>query len=289
VEMRIFVENLPDADVTAKFRCTPQVRDGILSMEIPPPELDVDTGLLGDLLGFLTGAGLGELLGLLLGGLVLAAVGGVGGVVAVEITEDVLEDISNDQAGAARLAVGITNAFSTFAVHNRTFSDRRDPLFVCHHQVVHRYNEVKVDTNGMSFAGRAAIETVNEPLRNVSIVNKERGTGTESWNGLVSLTYRTPSGEVVLPTSEVLRRLPLHELARVPLTPTHIRRKKTVVTDILFDSGLDIYVAESVALQDEGALVVRGYQLIHPRNYNSYYRARADDRVDNNFESLPRF
>jgi len=162
------------------------------------------------ILGFLTGAGLGELLGLLLGGLVLAAVGGVGGVVAVEITEDVLEDIFNDQAGAARLAVGITNAFSTFAVHNRIFSDRRDPLFVCHHQVVHRYDEVKVDTNGISFAGRAAIETVNEPLRNVSIVNKERGTGTESWNGLVSLTYRTPSGEVVLPTSEVLRRLPLH-------------------------------------------------------------------------------
>ena len=38
--------------------------------------------------------------------------------------------------------------------------------------------------------------------------------------------------------------------------PTDIRRKRSVVTDIRFSTGLDLRVAEAVALQDAGAIVV---------------------------------
>ena len=59
--------------------------------------------------------------------------------------------------------------------------------------------------------------------------------------------------------------------------------------EIEFENGLRIKVPDAVALQDAAVIVVTGYQLIHPRNYNAYYRAKADSFKDNNFESLPKF
>ena len=36
-------------------------------------------------------------------------------------------------------------------------------------------------------------------------------------------------------------------------------------------------------------LIVTGFQLIHPRDYHAYYRAKADSEISNNFEELPGF
>jgi hypothetical protein len=55
------------------------------------------------------------------------------------------------------------------------------------------------------------------------------------------------------------------------------------------DDGFNLSVLDAVALQDAGAIVLHGYQLIHPRNYNPYFRAPADSSVANNLESLPTF
>lgn len=78
-------------------------------------------------------------------------------------------------------------------------------------------------------------------------------------------------------------------MACVTLQPMGIRQEKTVVKEIEFANGLRLKVPDAVRLQDAAAVYVMGYQLIHPRDYNAYYRARADNSLDNNFEALPKF
>lgn len=63
----------------------------------------------------------------------------------------------------------------------------------------------------------------------------------------------------------------------------------TIIREFEFANGARLLVPDAVALQDAGAIVLRGYQLIHPRNYNPYFRAPADSSVANNLESLPTF
>jgi hypothetical protein len=83
--------------------------------------------------------------------------------------------------------------------------------------------------------------------------------------------------------------LPNGRLAIVCLEPTRIRRKDTIIQEFEFGDGARLRVPEAVALQDAGAIVLRGYQLIHPRNYRPYFRTPADSRTANNLESLPTF
>jgi hypothetical protein len=61
------------------------------------------------------------------------------------------------------------------------------------------------------------------------------------------------------------------------------------VEEIEFENGVRLFVPDAIALQDAAGVVVQGYQLIHPRDYEAYYRAKADFFKDNNFESLPGF
>ncbi len=81
----------------------------------------------------------------------------------------------------------------------------------------------------------------------------------------------------------------LGKLVCVCLKPVAIHQDETIVQEIEFENGLQIKVSDAIALQDAAVIVVTGYQLIHPRDYNAYYRAKADFFKDNNFESLPKF
>ena len=65
--------------------------------------------------------------------------------------------------------------------------------------------------------------------------------------------------------------------------------REQTVANAHFASGLDLKVFEAVELQDVGAIILRGLQLIHPKNANPYYRAPANNEIEDNFESLPRF
>lgn len=70
---------------------------------------------------------------------------------------------------------------------------------------------------------------------------------------------------------------------------THIRRAGTIVTDIKFQGGLDLHVAESITLQDSDILEVNRYILVHSRRAKPHYRARPNQTTTDNFESLPAF
>ncbi|MGC9472501.1 MAG: hypothetical protein ACP5D1_13290 [Bacteroidales bacterium] len=287
-----FINNWPDADITATFLFTPRIENGKLLYDIKLTEFDADTGLLGDFLAFLIGGLLGALIGAFFGpvGIAIgAAIGGVGGIATIEITEAVLEGQYDDRAEEEAKDADVTSAFSAFPVRKRLFTDDRDPFYHRHYEVVSHFDEANIDRDGMSLAGHAVMEQVNEPVETM-IIDKKREASHDSWNGLASLKYRLASiGEVEMPIGEVLRRIPMKQIQCVRMRPRAVRRKETIVTDIQFESRVDFHVHETVALQDAGGLVLTGFRLIHPKKTNPYYRAWADHRIENNFESLPFF
>ncbi|HDJ33383.1 MAG TPA: hypothetical protein ENF21_04705 [Bacteroidetes bacterium] len=287
-----YINNWPDADITATFLFTPRLENGNLLYDIKLTEFDADTGLLGDFLSFLIGGLLGALIGAFFGpvGIAIgAAIGGVGGIATIEITEAVMEGKYDDRAGDEAKDADVASAFSAFPVRKRLFTDDRDPFFHRYYEVVSKFDEANINREGMSLAGHAVMEPVNEPVETM-IVDKKRAASPESWNGLAALKYHLDSiGDVEMPIGEVLRRIPLKQIQCVRMKPRAVRRRETIVTDILFESQVDFHVHETVALQDIGGLVLTGFMLIHAKKTNPYYRAWADNRIDNNFESLPGF
>jgi hypothetical protein len=185
-------------------------------------------------------------------------------------------------------------------------NDRPDPLHERTVVVEALYDEFQMDESGLAFAGSVQIGERFQPLP-AALVGRRRENDL-----LHSLVYRTPDDtEVEIPLDVVFERMEEGELrapfkirtppeeseTRIPagrlpsvcLTADAIRRSDTVVREIHFSSGLDLRVSEAVDLQDAGAIIVRGLQLIHPKNANPYYRAPANSETDDNFENLPRF
>lgn len=168
------------------------------------------------------------------------------------------------------------------------------------------YDDLDVNANGFGVAGSSGTTEKFQPeIVSLAAANYEGET-------LASLTYeRTNGQQQELSTEDVFARagaaelkasfkifqkpddatlrIPEGKLACVCLKPVAVHQEKTVVQEIEFENGLRIKVGDAVALQDVAMIVVTGYQLIHPRDYNSYYRAKADFFLDNNFESLPKF
>ncbi|HWN70156.1 MAG TPA: hypothetical protein VNM90_21100, partial [Haliangium sp.] len=168
------------------------------------------------------------------------------------------------------------------------------------------YDDWKVDATGFGVAGASATAMKHQP-EIVSLVHAtydgdrltaltyQRGDGRRQELSIEEVFDRAAEGELEAPfqlsqqPGEAALRIPEGKLACVCLRPVAIRREDTVVREIEFENGLRLKVPDAVALQDAGALVVMGYQLIHPRGAHAYYRARADGLTDNNFESLPEY
>jgi hypothetical protein len=168
------------------------------------------------------------------------------------------------------------------------------------------YDEMAVNSTGIIVAGRSGtaekfqpeVVTISrfnyEGERLVSITYR-RTNGLEQTLSVEEVFARASGGELKAPfkifeePEDATLRIPEGKLACICLKPTGIRQVETTVEEIEFENGLRIRVADAVALQDAAVLVITGYQLIHPRDYDAYYRAKADPFKDNNFESLPRF
>ena len=185
-------------------------------------------------------------------------------------------------------------------------SDNPEPIYERTVLVQNVFDDFQIDEHGMAFAAMVQPTERFQPLV-AKLVDKQREA-----DQLKTLTYEAEDGtKVEITLADVLQRMqeaelkaPLHILplpedaevrqpeGRLPsvcMTATAIQRKKTIVRNIQFSTGLDLSVPEAVALQDAGAIVLRGLQLIHPKNAHPYFRAFADKTTDNNFESLPKF
>lgn len=168
------------------------------------------------------------------------------------------------------------------------------------------YDDLVVNANGFGVAGTSGTDVRFQP-EDVSLVNAryagerltsltyERTNGQQQELSAEEVFTRAGAAELKAPfkifqePDDATLRVPEGKLASVCLKPVAIHQEKTVVKEIEFENGLRIKVPDAIALQDAAAVVVTGYQLIHPRDYNAYYRAKADFFKDNNFESLPKF
>ena len=169
------------------------------------------------------------------------------------------------------------------------------------------YDDVTIDGDGFAAGGTSGTLEIFEPEAVTVASFDYDGAGD-----LVAITYRREDGQTQsVPIGDVFDRiggrsiqppfglvarpdeadlhLPTGQLATVCMTPTRIRRRDTVIQELEFANGARLRVADAVALQDAGAIVLPGYQLIHPRNANPYFRAPADPSTSNNLESLPTY
>ncbi|WP_040491124.1 DUF3892 domain-containing protein [Ilumatobacter nonamiensis] len=169
------------------------------------------------------------------------------------------------------------------------------------------YDDLTVDAGGFVVGGGTATVEVFEP-EVVTIASFDYAATGE----LDAITYQRGDGQTqAVPIAEVFGRiadrpieppfalvdepedaelhLPAGKLATVCLSPTRIRRRDTVIQEFEFGNGARLGVADAVALQDAGVIVLPGYQLLHPSNANPYFRAYADASTANNLEMLPTF
>jgi hypothetical protein len=168
------------------------------------------------------------------------------------------------------------------------------------------YTEVRVTGNGFAATGTTKIAEKLTPHiislksvlyegENLVSMTFERANGEEQTLTKAEVLARAQAGQLKAPfklfikPSEADMYIPEGKLACVCLTPLAIHQVETIVEEIEFEGGIRMRVPDIIELQDAAALVVVGYQLIHPRDYNSYYRAKADFYLDNNLESLPTY
>lgn len=193
---------------------------------------------------------------------------------------------------------------SSISIHNDNPAD--EPLYAENLLVTADYDDLTIDGAGFGVAGRSgpgqlftpeivSVRSFNYAGDRLESVTYLRSDGPEQTLATEEVMARAGAGELrppftilVKPQEAQLRR-PQGKLACVCLRPIRIRRDDTVIQEIEFDGGARLRVPDAIALQDAGAIVVTGYQLIHPRNYHAYYRAKADFVTENNLESLPEF
>ncbi len=225
-------------------------------------------------------------------------------IVEIHCSRDGIVQIAKPATDGGTFNLSVLDAIPT-SIPIHTSNPQDESLYKQSLLVTAVYDELSVNADGFGVAGVSGTDERFQPeivrLTNVTY-EAER---------LISLTYRRNDGALqTLTVEEVLGRaadgelappfkifqepeeatfrIPEGQLACVCLKPVAIRQDRTIVAEIEFEGGLRLRVPDAIALQDAGALVVLGYQLIHPRDYNAYYRAKADFFKDNNFESLPR-
>jgi hypothetical protein len=287
----------------------------------------ISGGIAGGILGFIVGLFTGALLAGLLWGAGIGLVVGVialeivevvvEGIVQKEIRAKIngkpVADVMCNHQDIVQIATPVAEGGfglslldtvpSSILIHSE--DPEGEILYRKHLLVTSLYDDLKVDANGLAVAGASGTAEKFEP--------KVASLETAAYDGdnLVSLTFarngriqelsfeevlqRASEGELKAPFKLFLEpedaalRVPEGRLPCICLTPLAIQQVDTVVQEIEFPGGLRLKVPDAVALQDAAALIVTGYQLIHPRDYDPYYRAKADFYKDNNFESLPKY
>jgi hypothetical protein len=208
-------------------------------------------------------------------------------------------------SGDRGIALGVIDAVPRSVTIATTRPDAVHHRYI---QVVTDVDTITLDGNGFAFTGVARTAEVFEPVP-AALVEAVRAPAD---GALSRLVYRATDGKTVeLAVQEAMDRAAADEfgvplrIAPVPagadtsrgsgrlpvvcLSPTAIRRAATVITDFRFSTGLELKVPEAIALQDAGALVLAGLQLIHPSNAAPYFRSPPDSTTANNLESLPEF
>jgi len=277
----------------------------------------VTGGLLATVLaGIFIGAGIGLVAGIIIIEIAeVIAEGKVQKTIKAKINGEELPDITCSKNGVVQIAkpdpeegfnISILDSIpSSIPVHSEKPED--EFLYTQNLLVTSVFDDFTADNGGFAVCGMSGTDerfqpdavsvksfnyNVDDELESIMYTTSN---GDEQTLSIEEVIDRTSNGELIPPIKIFTRpqnstlRIPEGKLACVTLTPVAIHRDDTVVTEIEFEGGIKLKVEDAVFLQDNAAIVVVGYQLIHPKDYNPYYRAKADFFKDNNFESLPEF
>lgn len=321
----ILTPSIVDGNLTFRIETDEDIDTGLLGDLLAALAGGFAGGLIGLVIGIFTG---GILVGLLIGFGVGALVGVIAleiaevvveGIVRKEIRARIggetlpsvtvrrenLVQIAMPTAEEGQLSLSVLDAIpSSISVHNENPAD--EILFRRNLLVTSLWDDFSVTRNGFAVAGVAGTDERFEPER-VSIarvsyaddvlesVTYRRNDGREQTLTVAEIRARTAAGELRAPfrlaasPTDATFRIPEGKIACVCLDPVRIQREDTIVAEIEFSNGVRLLTPDAIALQDTAAIVVVGFQLIHPRDYNAYYRAKADFFLENNFERLPEY
>ncbi len=227
-----------------------------------------------------------------------------GNIVSGLSCDDQIIKITYPKPSDDSISIGVLDTIPTsIPVH----VDEDDPLFNRMITVKAIFDEIELNGNGLAVAGKTEpselfeihvariVESIYEGDKLMQLKYKVPATGSEAIIDVESVNERLNSNELKPPVKprllidDPIFQIPSGKLCCPCLTPTHIRRKDSVITRIKFDTGLELNTQDAIKLQDSGGIYLKGLQLIHPKNGNPYFRAPANATTDDNLESLPEF
>ncbi|HAR96212.1 MAG TPA: hypothetical protein DCR97_09665 [Deltaproteobacteria bacterium] len=289
-----FINNYPDASVDVIAVMNPTITGAnSLAWDAEVTKVDVDTGILSDILGGLTlgllGA-LGFLGGALLGvGLVLG--GAAAGVGIVEGVESVVASSAKKKAQEA-LQSQTGDLFNLLPAINGMFPRLlNDEACYCEmYGVSHCFKEFNIGETGMALGGWAEKGMYYVPL-DARIIGRARiplpDTDSEV---LCSLRYRNQySVESDVMINELAARLEDGRLKKTKLVPEAVRRGRRRIDHIRFTSGVDLRPEEVMDLMDWGVVEVQGYTVVHMKSGTRYLRNIPDKETGNNLSEMKTF
>lgn len=321
----ILTPTITDGQLTFRIDTEEDIDTGLLGNLLAAIGVGIVGALIGLVIGIFTG---GIFLGLLIGftagalaGAILLEVAEVvvEGMVRKEIRarlngdllpsitarEDSIVQLATPDAAEGMFSLSVLDAIpASISVFNQ--NPANELLYRQNLLVTSAWADVSVTRNGFALAGVAGTAERFEP-EIVSIVavtytddvlesvTYRRINGLTQTLSLDEIRARTSEGELQPPVrlvrapDDATHRIPGGKLACVCLDPLRIHREDTIVTEIEFANGIRLRTPDAVALQQLGAIVIAGYQLIQPRDYNAYFRAKADELQENNFERLPEY
>ncbi|MEL6986204.1 MAG: DUF3892 domain-containing protein [Bacteroidota bacterium] len=323
------IDIIPDPDITITVDLIPSIENGRLVFEIDVDtniDFGILGNLLAALVGGIIGFVIGLFTGNPIGG---AITGAMAGVVLLEVGEFIAGKVIAKKIQAQIDGSPLTQFYSCHedVIHLATMEDQGQglnlgfldtipssiPIFFDNPDLIHerivlisnQFDEISINGGGFAVEGLSVIEERFVPEL-AKIVDK-----VENGDTLTHLKYRRGNQELELSIDEIIERADQDEVpeplriwgdpqgdiehlkeGKLPvacLHPEAIRREDTIITDIRFNTGLELKTSDTIMLQRAGVLVLPNLQLIDPVNGNPYYRAKADDSLENNFESLPEF
>ncbi len=223
----------------------------------------------------------------------------------IDCCKDNIVQIAKPSGGGDEFNLSVLDSIpSSIAIYTENPED--ELLYKRSLLVTSDYDDFTIDSAGFGVAGTSGtderfqpevvsisgVKYENETLTSITYMRKD---GQSQELTIDEVFQRTGQAELKAPFKIFLEpedsklRIPEGRLACVCMKPVAINEKDTIVQEIEFENGIKLKVPDAIALQDAAAIVVTGYQLIHPRDYNAYYRAKADFFLDNNLESLPTY
>jgi hypothetical protein len=271
-KLEYFVDYWPDADVKFGMRFLTGLKDNRFTLTHKIDKMDIDTGLLADVIGFLCL--------------------GIFGVVAVEVAETYAEGVAKRKTkglfNTSKILDCIPYQYELF----ENTKTSKDSAYSIIEGLSIQYSHLEVNENGLQLNASTDRLTLFKPLP-VSLIGRSRTTPTSpgTLGKLNTLIYRTCSGERLELDAELAgRRVKNGSLDTATLRHQAVYYENGKIHSIQFDSGVDLTVEEICDLIQKGVILTPSLEMATHEG-TLYLKTSRDECKENNLSSpaMPRF